>query len=71
MRDLGAQMRLEVWEQFKPAGVIGAMVRPAQRHYTVGVIAAALRARRQMGRGSALRWGAQDSGAWPWLGKAL
>jgi hypothetical protein len=34
-------LRLEVREQLEPAGVIGAVVRPAQRHHAVGVIAAA------------------------------
>ena len=41
MRDLGPPLRLEVGEQLEPARVIGAVVRPAQRHHAVEVIAAA------------------------------
>jgi hypothetical protein len=41
VRDLGPPLRLEVAEQLEPAGFMGAVMRPAQRHHAVGVIAAA------------------------------
>ena len=41
--DLGPPLRLEVREELEPAGVIRAVVCPAQRHHAVGVIAAAER----------------------------
>ena len=45
MRDLGPPLGFEVREQLEPPGVICPVVRPAQRHHAVGVIAAAERPR--------------------------
>ena len=49
MRNLGPPARLQVRQQLEPPGVIRPVVHPAQRHDAVGVIAAAERARRQVG----------------------
>jgi hypothetical protein len=61
--DLGPPVRLEVGEQFEPAGVIGAVVRPAQRHHAAGVIAATLRPRCEVRGREALGLEAHDAGA--------
>jgi hypothetical protein len=63
MRDFCAPLRLEVGEQLEPPGVIGTVVRPAQRHDAVGVIAAALRAWRQVRGRDAPGLETHDAGA--------
>jgi hypothetical protein len=61
--DYGPPARLEVRQQLEPPDVICAVVKPAQRHHAVGVIAAAQRTRCQMGGGDAIGLQASEASA--------